>query len=128
MTTPLALIFYESLLTGNQLLNRLQDLGYRVEVASDLLRLPDQAATDKPIIIVTELGAAAERVCAAVRKLRAHPETCHIPVLASFKPANKKADQETVETARDAGVTLVASESGFLGQLPQLLERALDIP
>jgi CheY-like chemotaxis protein len=128
MSTPLALIFYESLLTGNQLLNRLQDQGYRVEVVADLLRLPETAAAQKPIIVVVELGDAIQRVCAAVRSLRADPDTTHIPVLASFKPAGRKADLETVEAAQAAGVTLVASEPGFLAQLPQLLERALDIP
>src|SRR5438445_9362650 len=35
MTTPLALVFYENLLPGSQLVNRLQDLGYRVQTIGD---------------------------------------------------------------------------------------------
>ena len=50
MSSPLALIFYESLLIGNQLMNRLQDLGYRVVVLSDLTKLTEQAAETRPLV------------------------------------------------------------------------------
>ena len=35
MTQPLALVLYERLLPGSQLVNRLQDLNYRVQVIAD---------------------------------------------------------------------------------------------
>lgn len=127
MSSPLALIFYESLLIGNQLMNRLQDLGYRVVVVSDLNRLTEQAGETKPLIFVSELGAMSERVCAAVRRLRAASETHHVPVLGMLKPADRKAEEDLAEAARVAGFTLVASEQSFLAQLPQLLEKVLEI-
>ena len=36
MTRPLALVFYEKFMPGSQLVNRLQDLNYRVRVVNDL--------------------------------------------------------------------------------------------
>ena len=35
MTQPLALVVYEKLLPGTQLVNRLQDLHYRVQAVTD---------------------------------------------------------------------------------------------
>ncbi len=35
MTQPLALVFYEKLMPGSQLVNRLQDLNYRVQAVND---------------------------------------------------------------------------------------------
>ena len=35
MTQPLALVLYEKLLPGSQLVNRLQDLNYRVQAIAD---------------------------------------------------------------------------------------------
>jgi len=127
MSSPLALIFYESLLIGNQLMNRLQDLGYRVVVVSDLSKLPEQAVEAKPLILVCELGGLTGRVCAAVRSLRAAAETRHVPVLGVLKPSDKKTENGLAETARAAGFNLVASEPGFLAQLPQLLEQILEV-
>ena len=34
MTQPLALVFYEKLMPGSQLVNRLQDLNYRVQAVT----------------------------------------------------------------------------------------------
>jgi DNA-binding response OmpR family regulator len=127
MSSPLALIFYESLLIGNQLMNRLQDLGYRVVVISDLTTLPDQAVEAKPLILISELGGLTERVCAAVRSLRAATETHHVPVLGVLKPSDKKTEAGLAEAARAAGFNLVASEQSFLAQLPQLLEQVLEV-
>jgi len=127
MSSPLALIFYESLLIGNQLMNRLQDLGYRVIVVSDLNQLTAQAIETKPLILVGELGAMTERFCAAVRSLRATPETHHVPVLGLLKSADRKTAERLSEAARAAGFTLVARERGFLTQLPELLERTLEL-
>lgn len=127
MSSPLALIFYESLLIGNQLMNRLQDLGYRVVVVTDLSKLPEQAAELKPLILISELGAMMDRVCAVVRGLRAAPDTRHIPALGLLKPGERKNGRELSEAAQTAGFNLVASEQGFVAQLPQLLERVLEV-
>src|SRR5438046_2007208 len=82
MTTPLALVFYENLLPGSQLVNRLQDLGYRVQTVSDVQTLVLQALQDKPLIVVTDLVAGSADVCAVIRELKRNPETRHIPVIA----------------------------------------------
>jgi len=127
MSSPLALIFYESLLIGNQLMNRLQDLGYRVVVLSDLTKLTEQAAETRPLVFVAELGAMTERVCAAVHGLRADPETHHVPILGLLKTTDRKEGEALTLAAQQAGFTLVAREHGFLAQLPQLLEQVLEI-
>ena len=127
MTTPLALIFYENLLIGNQLINRLRDLGYRAKPVRDLTKLPQLAAEEKPLVVVTELAGLADRVCAAVRAVRAQAATPHVPVLAIQSPTKKRADKKVAEAARAAGVTLVASKSAYLAQLPQLLEQVLEL-
>src|SRR2546423_14440364 len=43
MTQPLALVFYESLMPGSQVVNRLQDLKYRVQTINDPAMLLDCA-------------------------------------------------------------------------------------
>jgi DNA-binding response OmpR family regulator len=127
MTSPLALIFYENLLMGNQLINRLSDLGYRAKAISDVGQFPILVAAEKPIVVVVELGALAERVCGAIRTLRANPATEHVPVLALFASTSKRADRKLAESAQAAGVTLLARDQAFLGQLPQLLQQVLDV-
>ncbi|MCX8108484.1 MAG: hypothetical protein N3G20_06745, partial [Verrucomicrobiae bacterium] len=67
MTTPLALIFYENILIGNQLANRLRDLGYRVctIAAHELSQLTSIAQQEKPLIVIVQLANQAEQVCAS---------------------------------------------------------------
>jgi len=48
MTEPLALVLYEKLLPGSQVVNRLQDLKYRVESISDASRLVECAEQIRP--------------------------------------------------------------------------------
>ena len=75
MTTPLALAFYEHLLPGSQLVNGLQDLGYRVQTLSDVQTLALQALQEKPLLVVTDLVSANADVCAMIRRLKRNPET-----------------------------------------------------
>ena len=125
MTKPLALIFYENLLTGNQLLNRLSDLDYRTLAVTDLGKLIEQAATEKPLVLIVELGALAERVCGTIRSLRAAPATRHIPILAYVQPKDRKEDAKLTEHAQTAGANLVVGEPLLLPHLAQLLDQAL---
>src|SRR3954471_11529819 len=55
MTKPLALVFYERLMPGSQLVNRLQDLGYRVSTCTDLACVLAQAETELPMVLVMDL-------------------------------------------------------------------------
>ncbi|MBE7501261.1 MAG: hypothetical protein HS113_13340 [Verrucomicrobiales bacterium] len=127
MTKALALIFYENLLTGNQLLNRMSDLDYRTLVVTDLATFQEQAAQETPLVVLLELGALTDRVATIIRGLRAAPETQHIPIVAyTGLPQPKQAAQATTQ-AQNAGATLVVSEGALLGHLDQVLEQALRV-
>ncbi len=123
MTTPLALVFYERLLPGSQLVNRLQDLGYRVQTISDVQTLVRQALQEKPLILVTDLASTSADMCAIIRELKRNPETRHIPVLAFTELKNEKMQA----SAAAAGATIVAGNEAILDQLPQLLDQALQV-
>jgi len=124
MTQPLAIVCYEILMPGSQLVNRLHDLGYRVKALTSAAQLAAEAATARPIVVLADLRSEKCDVCAQIAALRKNKDTAHIPVIAF-------ADTKTSAlhaSARDAGATLVASASGVMAQLPQLLEQALEVP
>jgi CheY-like chemotaxis protein len=123
MTKPLAVIFYERLMPGSQLVNRLQDLGYRVSHCADLSCLVSQAQKELPMVIVTDLTSDRGDVNAAIKDLRGGEQTAHIPIIGFTSKANKKAQNAAVE----AGAKLVAVDEAILPQLPQLLEQALEV-
>jgi CheY-like chemotaxis protein len=123
MTTPLALVFYENLLPGSQLVNRLQDLGYRVQTIDDPKTLVLQAVQEKPLIVVADLAAAQSDVCAVIRELKRNPETKHIPILAF----SDMKDEQLPTAATTAGATIVAGSGAILDQLSELLEQALRV-
>ena len=123
MTTPLALAFYEYLLPGSQLVNGLQDLGYRVQTISDVRTLVLQSLQAKPLVLVVDLATSNGDVCAAICELRRNPETKHIPIIAFTDLKNEKL--HAVATA--AGATIVAGSDAILDQLPQLLDQALQV-
>lgn len=121
MTEPLALVFYEKLLPGQQLLNRLKDLGYRAVAVTDATSLKEQVETQKPMLLVAEFPAEKTAVHEALASLKEHPSTAHVAVLAYTSEANPTVR----EAARAAGANLVASEAGLLEQLPELLDQVL---
>jgi CheY-like chemotaxis protein len=123
MTSPLALVFYENLLPGSQLVNRLQDLGYRVQAINDSAALVAQVVQDKPIVLVADLNSRKGDVCDAIRKLKGNAETRHIPVIAFADLKDEKLPAE----ATGAGATMVAGRDAILEQLPQLLDQALQV-
>jgi len=123
MTQPLALVCYEKLLPGSQLVNRLQDLGYRVQVLTSLETLIDEARSLRPMVALVDLAWQRTDPCEAIAALRAASDTGHIPVVAFVDPKRRKLQDAAV----GAGATLVASYAGLLTQLPQLLEQALEV-
>jgi CheY-like chemotaxis protein len=123
MTLPLALVVYEKLLPGSQILNRLQDLNYRVQAISDAESLVECAEQDKPLVVLADVGSNHQHVCAAISRLRHNPATEHLPVIA-FGAENTP---EVQAAAREAGATLVAGESAILNHLPQFLDQALQL-
>ncbi len=123
MTQPLALVVYERLLPGTQLVNRLQDLNYRVQTLADPARLVECAEQAKPLLVLADLGSRRNDVCAAIARLKQHPATKHLPVIA-FGAENTP---ELQAAAQGAGVSLLVSETAIVTHLPQFLEQALQI-
>lgn len=123
MNEPLALILYEKLLPGTQLVNRLQDLKYRVQALSDASQLVQTAEQAGPMLVLADLESTAGDVCAAIAALRQNPATRHLPVVGIS--GEKSADLEAA--AQAAGATLIVNEATILTQLPQILEQALHL-
>jgi len=123
MTQPLALVFYEKLLPGSQLVNRLQDLNYRVQTVNDLPALLTSAQSEGPMLAVVDLESKRGDVCQAIAALRADPATEHIPIIA-YAGEQATALQAAAQTA---GATLVVSEAAIANYLPQLLNQALQV-
>ena len=123
MTQPLALVLYEKLLPGSQLVNRLQDLNYRVQSVSDTALLVECCEQAKPMLVLADLSANQKDVCAAISKLKHNPATQHLPVIAF----GDEEDQALQKMALDAGATLIVSESALLNHLPQCLDQALSV-
>lgn len=124
MTQPLAFIVYERLLPGTQLVNRLQDLKYRVRALTDAGALRASAQQEKPMVVLADLGSNRDEMCEAIRQMKQSPDTQHIPVIA-FAAEEDAAGLEA--TAREAGVALMVTDTAVLNHLPQLLEQALRV-
>ena len=123
MIKPLAIVAYEKLLPGTQLVNRLQDLGYRVETLADITKLTATAEASRPMVVVADLGDSSERVLQSISHLRQNAATSHLPVVAFSK--EPLASREG--PASKAGVTLLVSDTAILNHLAQCLERALQL-
>jgi CheY-like chemotaxis protein len=123
MSEPLALVCYEKLLPGSQLVNRLRDLGYRVQIVTDAGALPACAEQAKPLLVLADLESGQGRLFEAFAGIRNTPATRHLPIIAFARE-----DEAGVQSAaRAAGVTLLVSDAGLLAQLPQLLNQALQL-
>ena len=123
MTQPLALLVYEKLLPGTQLVNKLQDLGYRVQSVADASLLIETAETSGPLLVFADLISTRHNLLEIIKRLRNSPATAHLPVIA-FGPEDKEGLQEA---AQAAGVTLFASEAAIANHLPELLQQALHL-
>jgi len=123
MTKPLALLFYERLMPGSQLANRLQDLGYRVQTVAEPSLLAATAAREKPMVMLLDLVTNRANLCAIIKEMREGQETGHIPavVFAGLK------EQRLRDDAAKSGAALVALDDALLPQLPQLLEHVLRV-
>jgi CheY-like chemotaxis protein len=121
MTKPLAVICYENLLLGSQLVNRLQDLGYRVNTAPELKSVAGQVERETPLVVLIDTSSKSAEACQVVSQLRKLPATAHIPVIVVVGGRNKKLQDQ----ARAAGATLVAGDAAVLDQLPHLLDHVL---
>jgi CheY-like chemotaxis protein len=123
VSEPLALVCYEKLLPGSQLVNRLRDLGYRVQVVTGAGALPACAEQEKPLLVLAELESNQARIFEAIAQIKKTPATRHLPIIAFA--CREEAGLQSAAAA--AGVTLLVSEAGLLSQLPQLLNQALQL-
>jgi len=121
MTQPLALVVYEKLLPGTQLVNRLQDLNYRVRAVTDPATLLACAQQERPLLVLADLESTKNDVCKAISQLKKEPSTAHIPVIAI---APDKAT-DLLKAATAAGATLVAGDAAILSHLSEFLDQAL---
>jgi len=122
MTKPLALLHYQNLLPGSQLVIRLRDLGYRVSTVTEAEDLAASAAKEKPLVVITEIARSPE-IGKGISALKDNPATQHIPVLAYAAGA----DKELSAAAQKAGASLLAAAEAVMDQLPQLLDHVLQI-
>jgi CheY-like chemotaxis protein len=119
---PLALVFYEKLMPGSQLVNKLQDLNYRVQTVSDPALLQPGSLQESPLLVIADL-AGGDAVLSAIAGLKADAATSHIPVIAFAAESATQA----MEAAQKVGVKLVVSENAIASHLPELLNQALQI-
>jgi CheY-like chemotaxis protein len=123
MTQPLALVFYEKLMPGSQLVNRLQDLNYRVLAVNDLASLPACVRSEMPMLVLADLESGGNTVCHAIAGLKADAAIQHIPILAFAA----ESATELMAAAQKAGATIVVSDATIANYLPQLLNQALQM-
>ena len=123
MMKPLALIFYERLLPGSQLGNRLSDMGYRVQTLEEASLIPKTCRESTPIILLVDLVTNKANICELIREVRRNEDTAHLPIIAFAPQNNARIREEAVK----AGATLVAIDDALLPQLPHLLEQALEV-
>ena len=122
MPQPLAIFFYERLMPGSQLVNRLQDLNYRVLALDNAARLAATVQREMPLLLVADLDAKGD-VMNAIKKIKADEATSHVPIIA-FAPDNSP---ELLAAAQADGVNLAVTESALTGHLSQILEQALHV-
>ena len=120
---PLALLMYQKLLPGSQLVNRLQDLKYRVQTIGTPAELAQAALNFKPMVVLVDLGSANPELLNEVHRLREFEETRHLPVIGFGDGHGVEAEKAALE----AGVTLVVSEAAILSHLAQCLSKALEL-
>ncbi len=122
MLQPLAIVFYERLMPGSQLVNRLQDLNYRVLAVNNPALLAATAKRETPLVIFIDLEARGD-ITGAIGKIRAEANTSHLPII-TFAPDGKP---DLLAAAQQAGANLAVGESALSGHLETLLEQALHL-
>ena len=122
MTQPLALVFYERLMPGSQLVNRLQDLHYRVVTLNNPAQLVATARREMPLLVIVDLESPGD-IVGQIAKIKTDTDITHLPVIA-FAPDTAAAK---LEAARQAGAGVTVTESALGNHLQQLLEQALHI-
>jgi CheY-like chemotaxis protein len=119
---PLAMVFYERLMPGSQLVNRLQDINYRVLSLNDAARLAATVQRESPLLLFIDLVAPGD-VCGVIAEIRVSPATAHIPVI-GFGPENAP---DLLTAAQGAGANMAVTETAVIAHLAQLIDQALRV-
>ena len=119
---PLAIVCYERLMPGSQLVNRLQDLNYRVLVVNSPAQLAATAQRESPLLAFVDLDATGD-IPGAIGRIKTDDATKHLPVI-GFAPDSKP---ELLDTAQKAGASLVVGETALAGHLQALLDQAMHL-
>jgi CheY-like chemotaxis protein len=122
MTQPLAIVFYERLMPGSQLVNRLQDLNYRVLAVNNAAALAATVKREMPLLLVADFSARGD-IRTAVEKVKAEASTTHVPVIV-FAPDTEPG---LLAAAQQAGADFTLAESGIAAHFAQLLDQALHV-
>jgi len=123
-TDALILLLHERVLPGGQLVNQVEDMGYKVQVISEPTELLPASLGGKPLMVMADLhGDLGPEVKRAIESLRAGEKTAHIPVIAYGVPG----DPESLKSVQMPGETLVVTDAGVLAHLEQLMEQALHV-
>jgi CheY-like chemotaxis protein len=122
MSKPLAIVFYERLMPGSQLVNRLRDLNYRVTAVNNAIALFATVQREMPLLLLADLVTKGD-VVGAIKTIKDNPDTSHVPVIV-FAPEN---DPVLQTAAQKSGANLVVAESMTVSYLPQLLEQVLRV-
>lgn len=108
---------------GSQLVNRLQDLKYRVQVVATADELLATAASAGPMLILCDLASRRGAVSEVIKQLRATPATAHLPIIAFAD----EAEGPLSAAGKAAGATLVVTDAAILAHLNLLVARALQV-
>jgi CheY-like chemotaxis protein len=122
MLQPLAIVFYDRLMPGSQLVNRLQDLNYRVLALNQTDRLAATVQRESPLLLFVDLAAPGD-VCGTIAKLKSTPATAHVPVI-GFAPDNAPG---LLTEAQTAGASVAVNETAVINHLTQLIDQALHV-
>jgi CheY-like chemotaxis protein len=122
MMQPLAIVFYERLMPGSQIVNRLQDLNYRVQAVNNAAILAATVKREMPLLLVADCSAQGD-VRTAIEKIKADTATAHLPIIA-FGPDH---EPELLAAAQQAGASFTIGDSGVAAHLSQLVDRALHV-
>lgn len=119
---PLAIVFFDRIMPGSQLVNRLQDLGYRVLSLNNPAQLAATVQREMPLLAIVDMETRGD-ITNAIERIKGNETTRHVPVIA-FAPDQKT---DLMALAQKAGATLTVGETALASHLPSLLEQALHI-
>ncbi len=107
---------------GSQLVNRLQDLNYRVLAVNNAAQLAAITQRETPLLLFIDVVTPSD-INGAIAKIKLASSIAHIPIIA-FAP---ETDSSLIEQAKNSGANFAVSETAVISHLDQLIEQALHV-